>query len=643
MTRPSTPLLATAGIIAVLTATACQGDSALRPAESPGLPKRISRVAPSLPVTLLPDGRAMVAATYRPDSVNVPVQIARVTVQGEPGDSVALKLDAESSVLESAGSGVRLIAQMGSTKRAIPLAQLVTGVTVHRFVRSESITMVYLLTKEVKATSSGTFRLEFSTSASLVDVARPWASTEDDLSGIAAASPPNSGTITCGLTAATGNCGPVTWAVNPYGPGVAFPGFQNAEGTGPASPITITFSAPITSVSVTIYDPTFGGNSMTAYNSGSATGSVSFAFSGTPGTNVPDTKQLNGPMTSLVLTPAANDYVTYQATIVVPNKPTLIVTCSPRPVIRGGDITCSARSSDNGAFSVFTADIKQPDGTTTLFSGTSLQAGKSWESKGKALFSTTVELTATPKGSTNFGELSGNTQIVVNGRTDFPPLSFPGPAASAVRGGSPNFFEFEILGIPFRWGWSLTGPDTASLGTLPVIDPPDGPFATAGAIFGALSQLRLSRPIVEIAPALFREGLLYEDQDGRDSLGTAGRNGRSICNNATDPGWVDRLRAYIERHEGVGGQSPSHYSIYVNLFQTTRPQDGIESMVFSSSSSQDALKKRIYDHILLWRENDAKPFHLQFDASETTIEKLDEAAGCSIDYEIKEQRGVIIQ
>jgi hypothetical protein len=154
--------------------------------------------------------------------------------------------------------------------------------------------------------------------------------------------------------------------------------------------------------------------------------------------------------------------------------------------------------------------------------------------------------------------------------------------------------------------------------------------------------LRLVRPVIAIAPALFREGLLYEDQDGQDSLGTAGRNGRSICNNSTDPGWVDRLRAYIERHEGVAAQSPSHYSIYLNLFQTTRPQDGIESAVFASGTSQDALKQRIYSHILQWVDNDAKPFQLQFDAQETTVEKLDQAAGCSIDYEIREQKGVIV-
>jgi hypothetical protein len=334
--------------------------------------------------------------------------------------------------------------------------------------------------------------------------------------------------------------------------------------------------------------------------------------------------------------------VTYEAAITVPNKPTVVVTCSPKPVLRGGDITCTARLSDNGAFSVFTADIRNPDGSPALFSGTTLQGGKSWESKGKALFSTTVEITATPKGSTNFGELSGNTQIVVNPRTDFPSLSFPGPAASAVEGGAPFFFAFEVPGTQFRWGQSSTAPDSASLGTLSVIDPPDGPFANAGAIFGPIAQLRLVRPVIAIAPALFREGLLYEDQDGQDSLGTAGRNGRSICNNSTDPGWVDRLRAYIERHEGVAAQSPSHYSIYLNLFQTTRPQDGIESAVFASGTSQDALKQRIYSHILQWVDNDAKPFQLQFDAQETTVEKLDQAAGCSIDYEIREQKGVIV-
>ena len=96
------------------------------------------------------------------------------------------------------------------------------------------------------------------------------------------------------------------------------------------------------------------------------------------------------------------------------------------------------------------------------------------------------------------------------------------------------------------------------------------------------------------------------------------------------------------RNASPAGQSPSHYSIYLNLFQTTRPQDGIESTFFASGTSQDALKQRIYNHILQWADNDAKPFHLQFDAQETTVDKLDEAAGCSIDYEIREQKGVIV-
>ena len=188
----------------------------------------------------------------------------------------------------------------------------------------------------------------------------------------------------------------------------------------------------------------------------------------------------------------------------------------------------------------------------------------------------------------------------------------------------------------------LAAPDSAAYGVLPVIDPTDGPFMNAGASFGAITSLPMLRPTVEIAPVFYKQGLLYEDQEGQDSSGTTGRNGRSICNNATDPAWLDRLSAYIQRHEGINGQSPSHYSIYLSQFQTMRPQDGIEAIVFASGTSQDVLKKKIFDYIVQWTENDAKPQHTQLDFNDLTTEKLDAAAGCSIDYEIKEQRGVIV-
>lgn len=128
-------------------------------------------------------------------------------------------------------------------------------------------------------------------------------------------------------------------------------------------------------------------------------------------------------MTQLVLIPATDDYVTYEATITVANKPTVVLTCSPTPVTRGADVTCTAKLSDNSAFSVLTSTVTNPDGTVAFFSGwRSLQGGKSWESKGAALFSTTVEVTATAKGSTNLGEFSGNTQIYGDRPNDIPVL-----------------------------------------------------------------------------------------------------------------------------------------------------------------------------------------------------------------------------
>ena len=92
----------------------------------------------------------------------------------------------------------------------------------------------------------------------------------------------------------------------------------------------------------------------------------------------------------------------------------------------------------------------------------------------------------------------------------------------------PPFTEFEFPGTNHRFGRSLTAPDSATYGVLPVIDPADGPFANAGAIFGSIASLAMLRPTVEMAPLFYKQGLLYEDQEGQDSSGTTGRNGLPI-------------------------------------------------------------------------------------------------------------------
>lgn len=92
--------------------------------------------------------------------------------------------------------------------------------------------------------------------------------------------------------------------------------FQSNSGTGASSPITIGFSAPgATSVTITIYDPTWPGNSAQAYDAaGNWLGSIAFNGTGVPGWNIPETATLPyADIRRVDLIPASGDYVTYDA------------------------------------------------------------------------------------------------------------------------------------------------------------------------------------------------------------------------------------------------------------------------------------------------------------------------------------------
>lgn len=99
--------------------------------------------------------------------------------------------------------------------------------------------------------------------------------------------------------------------------------FQSNEGSGASGTITITFSAAVRSVTVTIYDPTWVGNSAGAYNeTGALVGSVSFAYSGSPGVNTPNSRTLAySGIRKVELIPAPNEYVAYDVTFQLDSCP----------------------------------------------------------------------------------------------------------------------------------------------------------------------------------------------------------------------------------------------------------------------------------------------------------------------------------
>ncbi len=88
----------------------------------------------------------------------------------------------------------------------------------------------------------------------------------------------------------------VTASIVPFFTGGPFGGFQSKPGTGVQRTITITFSGPVSSVTITALDPDFFGNRAEARNaSGALVASQGFAFDNTPGELTTSTVTLTAP------------------------------------------------------------------------------------------------------------------------------------------------------------------------------------------------------------------------------------------------------------------------------------------------------------------------------------------------------------
>jgi hypothetical protein len=109
-------------------------------------------------------------------------------------------------------------------------------------------------------------------------------------------------------------CG-VRTEISPWAPADAYwsgATFQSEAGHAASHDITITFDIPVSSIEVTAYDPTFAGNAMRAYDAeGRLVGSADFPGNGTPRSLTTQVRTIPGPIASVTLVPAANDYLNY--------------------------------------------------------------------------------------------------------------------------------------------------------------------------------------------------------------------------------------------------------------------------------------------------------------------------------------------
>jgi hypothetical protein len=367
----------------MLLAVGCGGDDLTQPGGERGGPQGGRIPATSANALLLAaDARPLVAAEFRADSSDYLIALGTARLHGVAGDEVVLQARATRALLVAAGRDVDVVAEVSGTSLTFSLEAVTEGAVVYRFRKDETVEIRYWLSRRVAERPVGTFELRQYSGADVITSATPWvAPPSGGIDSVAFACSTNC--EPCPLSAPTGSCGATSYAIVPYVPGWVFCCFQSDAGTGASNPITITFSEPVSSITITIQDPTWAGNTMTAYGpTGQVVGSVGFAFSGVPGVNLSDTKSISGSISSVILTPADEDYVAYSGLFMESIQ--LNVTCDSTSVVRGGAISCTAAPPTPGTLAIigwsFTSTggqriERQVNPTSPTWSGTMALSG----------------------------------------------------------------------------------------------------------------------------------------------------------------------------------------------------------------------------------------------------------------------------
>jgi hypothetical protein len=242
----------------------------------------------------------------------------------------------------------------------------------------------------------------------------------------------------------------------------------------------------------------------------------------------------------------------------------VVVVCEPDPVVRGQDVTCTARlntGEDWSYISAFTTELgTDPDdpGAQAEPDMTPTPDGKGQFTTGKAVFSSTVAVTGQFGGP--LGPLvSGSGSFKVKNRPGFPAPVLPAPKqAPEYTLVSPNFPPTALGGYvgPAIDFTPKTGP---ALPYQPVDAGPNRGYSylTAPPAF--------KKPIILLHFSMIGQGDWFLEQNGVDHGEHTAANGLPYCNYE---GITDRLDADVRRHEA--GPVKSHHTIWREIFQQQR-------------------------------------------------------------------------
>lgn len=565
--------------------TACQENKPTAPVPLDAAARFSAPGACEATCDLFQTARPFAAARQSTDSANFPIAIGGATIAGLVGDSVRLKLAADTALLTALGRAGRVdisVAANGTTTvRGISLDSLIRGAVVYRFLNGtpqtpDTVQLTYSLPRvfgSVSPSEPARLTQYLSPASTAVAWSAPWSSVS-----AAQASLSSQSMATCTIGAPGAACG-ISVGIQPYAPATVWGAFQSNRGTGQSYGITITFSAPISSVTITAEDPTFAGNSMTAYNAaGAALGTQAFAYSGVPGVNIPSTQTISASgIRRVELTAPIGEYVAYDAIVFTAGPSTPQVIC-PSTVTRGGMMSCST----NGVAVVGTwtfnpdpvANVILTDVTETMN-----VANATWEGTVAAsgAVAATGWLTIDDFLAHKPAQLITPAHVTVTARqwaADV--LHFTELPASSGHGTLPTFPVKTGTGYEMTYG-KFTDLGIKPFGVVTILGGPNQ-------FYRFIADPSSGKPAVQLKqPSVFLNQALDGNGPWAALHATGSYNGISVDPSSGLPyctlGGFAAMKPHVVRHEGLTGDPDSHYGYYDASFRQSHLNAQWEALV----------------------------------------------------------------
>jgi hypothetical protein len=299
------------------------------------------------------------------------------------------------------------------------------------------------------------------------------------------------------------------------------------------------------------------------------------------------------------------------------SEPQLDVVCTPT-VTRGDDVLCSAKVTSGTAATLVLRSARGEGFSFEERPNSVIAAGEAAVWEGRAVATTTVRFVVDVERNGRTRRLVKEAAFTVNART-WAPYQLTQQPAHTVELRGPDIQAYPSNG--YLGNFSLTGLNP--FGT--PIDKGSGPNE-------GLSYFRERPPFISRGATIATHPVLYPPPAGSNWADPAyqrwysDQNGRphGTCTQADIP----RLRAEVERHEGLTMASNSHFGIANAAFLAHSPERRLEAM-YRYNVPEDRFRQEAYDVYVRFVRRQVGPEQQKFDNTDYPI--IQANLGCSVD------------